>query len=134
MRKGVGGFATAQWQRSETIRFLRKNELPLPIYSNVPDAIYMLAGRRASLTPRETLLSSDVEPNRDEVRTFVADASRPGGATVVWFHSYWRTNVYDLGDLQRFVHLEPVASFPDAVVYRATALDAGPSGQGASPG
>ncbi len=121
MRKGAGGFLTAQWDESGTIGFLRRSEVPLPIYSNVPEAIGIWTGKKAVLTPRETVLGSDMRSDPGEVTEFMAGAADSGGATLVWFDSYWRQNLYDLDALRRFVELERVARFPDATVYRMTA-------------
>ncbi len=133
MRSGTGGYGSASWHRSETIAFLRRTDLPSPVYSNVPAAVYILAGKVARLTPFESLSASDEPPGPEGLAAFVGACTRGDGATLVWFDSHWQPGLYGLESLRRFVHLEPVARFPDGVVYRATAPETGPSHQDGAP-
>lgn len=46
---GPGGYSTQKWQQSELVVYMRQHghELDLPVYSNIPDVLYLVAGIRA---------------------------------------------------------------------------------------
>lgn len=59
---GAGGYSTATWHQSEIIAYLSQKEDQcenLPIHSNRPDALYVLANVSAELTPRRTYYNSE---------------------------------------------------------------------------
>lgn len=49
---GPDRYNTAAWQRSQIIQHLRQHPPSGPVYSNAPDALYILCGLPATLAPR----------------------------------------------------------------------------------
>lgn len=49
---GADRYNTAPWRHSETLDHLRRHPVEGPLYSNAPEALYILNGQRAALAPR----------------------------------------------------------------------------------
>lgn len=97
---GAGGYSLAEWQDSPTAAWLRENPVEPPVYSNAPDAAYILAGVPARLAP-----------TRDDPRP-------PTSGTLVWFSRMRRAHVLDPAELARLTAVEPVVSTDDGGVLR----------------
>jgi hypothetical protein len=101
------GYATDEWDRSETIAFLRTVSPEVTIFSNAPDAICARLPLRAKYTP------GDYEPER--LTEFAARVEQARPSLVVLFddlHPGW------LLPRERLLSLRPPATraFPDALV------------------
>ena len=107
MREGAGGYAVSAWQDSPLVKWLRNHPLAGTVYSNGPDAFYLLTGVAAWVTP---------ENSRDPAGLARWCSSQPG--YVVWFHSLRRLWLYDLRELLSRYQMEEVAAFPEGGVYR----------------
>jgi len=49
---GADRYNTAPWRHSEVLDHLRRHPVEGPLYSNAPEALYILCGQRAALAPR----------------------------------------------------------------------------------
>jgi hypothetical protein len=115
--KGAGGFNSVVWQESETVAFLRSRELPGPIYTNAPDAIYIFLGERAPRSPlRETRRGVEVPVGAD-LAAMEAHLMRSGEATLVWFENKKREYLCTPDQLAPFLHLKRIARLDDGSVY-----------------
>jgi len=47
------GLAIERWRNSELLHLVKTNQMPDLIFSNAPDFIYTLTGKRAALIPRK---------------------------------------------------------------------------------
>ncbi len=108
MRDGAGEYTNRLWEESSLIHWLRTKPLQGPVYSNIPDGLYLLAGIPANDTPSWCWDAAE----------FVRAA--PSGRTcyVVWSHVFCRSHLYDLRELASRWRLEPIAEFSDGAVYR----------------
>jgi hypothetical protein len=109
MTYGAGGYATAPWQTSLLVKWLRDHPLPGPVYTNSPDAVYLLTQTATRLSPRWREAHSLAAFARDS-------ALQP--RYVVWFQSLNRTWLYDLREITSSCRMEDVVTFSDGCVYR----------------
>ncbi len=115
---GAGGYVTARWLNSPTIRYVREHlaELGPTIYTNAPDALYYLANLDAPSVPPEFAYNSvervaDVQDLRG--------SWPPKPAVLVWFpESQSDDFLFSLAELGEIADLSPVAEFEDGAVYR----------------
>jgi hypothetical protein len=97
---GAGGYSITAWQESPTVAWLRQNPVAPPVYSNAPDAAYILANVPARLAPT------------------IDDKTLPVSGTLVWFSRMRRAHVTPPGELARRILLEPLAATDDGGVFR----------------
>lgn len=108
VRQGAGGYSAPPWQDSPLVKWLRRHPLEGGVYSNVPDALYLLTGASAGTTPHYYWDAAQFAR-----REF---AARP--SYIVWFHNLRRYFLYDLRELLSRYRMEEVATFPDGRIYR----------------
>lgn len=100
---GTGVYTTPEWRGSATIEWVRRTPLDRPLYSNVPDAIYLLTGKRAQFTPW-----------RDEPMTRLAGVD----GYVVWCErKAMAPLLFTPAELEAVVRLRPVVRLDDGVVF-----------------
>lgn len=117
-RHGAGGYSTPAWQQSPLMRWLRQHPLDGRIYSNVPDAVYILAGASAEITPHHYWTAADFAARLAEFPT--------PRKYVVWSHYRHWDFLYDLPELISRYRMEEIASFVDGKVYRLLGAANGP--------
>jgi len=108
MDEGAGGYATRLWQESSLIAWLRASPLQGAIYSNVPDALYALAGISARSTPQY----------QEDAARFAGTMSSSQANYIVWSSSLRRDFLYDARELASRWQMAPVATLADGAVYR----------------
>lgn len=111
--EGAGGYTTSAWRRSETVRYVAGHRLAdeRPIYSNRPDALYILADIPARMSVPLHLL-----------RTAAVPALYPkfDESFVVWFDDHPRRPLAHPDRLSSVATLQPAARLEDGAVYRLT--------------
>jgi hypothetical protein len=113
-------YNNATWRDSATIRYLQRhgdlNDCTL--YSNGPDAIYLLTGRAAKFAPGWGITTSR------EVLHSLADYSgtwpTEPTACLVWFNEIGRGYLFQVDDLKTIAHFERIAQVADGTIYRVT--------------
>jgi len=108
MREGAGAYSTTLWKQSALMDWLRANPLEGAVYSNVADALYLLAGLPAQLTPHYWM----------DTAQFAEKMAASPVSYVVWSHNLRWPFLYDLRELRSRWRLEPVAELSDGEVYR----------------
>lgn len=119
MTDGAGGYATAAWQTSPLVQWLRDHPLQGRIYTNGPDTLYLLTRIVGVCTPRWRDAGSLADFARDPT---------PQPRYVVWFESLNRTWFHHLREITSSCRMEAVVTFPDGGVWRCL----GPGGPGVS--
>jgi hypothetical protein len=105
-RQGAGAgtgpdrYNTEPWRRSEIIHYLQQHRLEGPVYSNAPDALYILCGQRAMLLPRRG--AAEVWPTTGQI---------------VWLDAVRRQYLVGPGELQTLARLQPIARLGDGAIY-----------------
>ena len=107
VQNGAGGYSTVGWRESPLMEWMCINQLDGNVYSNAPDALYVIAGITAKLSPHR---SRSIEQVRQ---------SLPLGDThyVVWFDNKCREYLYSLQDLTSLFELKEVVALADGGVY-----------------
>ncbi len=97
---GADRYNTAPWRESETIRQLCRHPLEGPVYSNAPEALYILCGQEALLAPRR-------QPG----------AVWPSAGRLVWLNAVRRRYLLDPDQALGSGQLAVVSRFADGRVY-----------------
>lgn len=116
--QGAGGYNTTRWRTNATLAYVRVHRADFTgtIYSNGPDALYILAHVDAqSILPKFQYASNE--------RAYDAAALRgsypPEPATLVWLENIEREDfLFSLEELNDFTKLSLLARFDDGAVYR----------------
>ncbi len=108
MKKGAGEYADRLWEGSALLHWLRENPLQGPVYSNIPDGLYLLAGIPANDAPSWVWDAAEFAKGMPASRT----------CYVAWSHIFCRPHLYDLRELASRWRLEPVVELSDGAVYR----------------
>jgi len=107
VRNGAGGYATTEWQKSPTLQWVQENKANGKIYSNAPDAVYILTRTTGNTTLSKT-------GNIKEFR----QSTSPGDNYLVWFNGVDKDNLYDTQEFASIFEVKKVATFSDGKVYR----------------
>lgn len=107
VKNGVGGYTSRPWEESDFIALLKEQPLRGQLYSNRPEALYVLLELTVQKLPE----------NRDAALAFRNKLD--GDTYLLWFENL-DTPALSISELERFVKLDPVASSSDGVVYRVT--------------
>ncbi len=117
LRSGIG-FSGKAWSESETIQYLQQHPAltsTCPIYSNAPDAVYILANLPAHRSPAKTLYASPA---------ILIELSSLKGAwpaepkiCLVWFDPIDRPFLFSLPELQAVTRSELIASLSDGQIF-----------------
>ena len=108
MREGAGDYRWPTWRGSPLIQWLRENPLQGEIYSNVPDAVYLLAGLPAKTTPHYYW----------DTTQCAAKMSSSQANYVVWSENLHLDFLYDLRELASRWRMTEIATFSDGAIYR----------------
>ena len=121
MQTGLG-YNHVSWRTSDTISYLQEQLLSggstIRIYSNSPDAVYILSGASATGSPAAKGYKSS-EPRRP-IASLAGSwpASQP--AFLVWFDDTHRPFLFDVEELKQIADLTVVARLADGTVYRVS--------------
>ena len=113
------GYSGKAWKQSETIQYLSQNQHQieagaLPVYSNVPEALYILLDIPARLSPWKT--SQDLPT--DDATSIEWNGWYDGNrAWLVLFNETYKKNLLTIDELESFSTIELIAQFTDAAVY-----------------
>jgi len=106
LKYGAPGYNSIRWQKSPTINWLKRYQLPGKIYSNDIHPIYI----HTKLSPRFSLRKID---NAEEFKKSISS----GKNYLIWFHSYWPGTLYDFKELNSMFRLKPVLKQPDSLIF-----------------
>jgi hypothetical protein len=101
---GAGGYNTTQWRDSPLIAWLKTHDPKEVLYSNAPDAVYILTGQQARMSP-----ASLAELNRMRLAN--------GHCPIAWFVGMNRYYLMKPDEIARHARLQIVREFPDGFLY-----------------
>lgn len=119
LAQGVPGYNDKAWKESETIQSLYAHGIASGdvVYTNQPDALYLLAGINARWSPMNHAYNSpDVLQRIDDLRGHWPPV---GKAYLVWFNRNWDF-LFTPQELQTSARLEAIAQLDDGVIYAVT--------------
>lgn len=113
-RRG-GGYTSSFWRNSQTIDFIRNDNLPeCTIYSNGPDALYLLANIFAETLPPKNIATDAAVSSPSPPNIWPPDDK----ACVVWFDQIaWRTYLLSPDGLLSIASPEETFDFNDGAIY-----------------
>jgi 4-amino-4-deoxy-L-arabinose transferase-like glycosyltransferase len=111
---GAGGYNSASWRKSEILQNLPPSCEPgVILYSNAPDAIYILTGRPALRSPAKYVKASP-----DQALAALKFSWPPTSqADLVWFDSVHRDYLFSVSELQTVADVSIRARFSDGAIY-----------------
>jgi hypothetical protein len=107
LRQTGKGFLSRDWRRSESIALIGTLPRGTPIYSNIPEAVWFLSGRRATIIPYKHFPTSTV-PNARLAREIAAmrDDVLHNNAIIVYFDAFpkrpYLVSLAELGQAYEF--------------------------------
>ncbi len=107
-------YGVDEWVHADILQHVKALAADRPIYSNSPDAIYLLTGRGASFVPREQATRAQLSA----VRTHLEETD----GVVVHFDKGGRKGYMDPADLAERLHLKLLVRASDGAIYE-TARD-----------
>jgi hypothetical protein len=106
---GTSPYCSAVWQESPLILWLRDHPLSGGVFSNAPDAVYILTGIGAETTP----------PCSWDIARFARRLASAEASYVVWFYRKNHESFWDLPELLSRYEMEEMVDLPDGRIYRA---------------
>ena len=116
MLTGAGGYSTVRWRESPLIEWLQAHPLDGVIYSNYPDAIYILTGQKTEKGPKKFQPAS-TNSKGDDLQQFKELLKLNNRTYLVWFLEAGREYLYNIQELHSAFVLEKAAVFSDGTVY-----------------
>jgi uncharacterized membrane protein len=112
------GLSAPGWQKSGLIEQVKRLPPGLTLYSNAPDAIYLLTGKPAARLPRKFELSAQ-RPNADFAAEIAAIGKEmaDGKAMIVFFTQTGRLTNPSEDDLKMLIPMHHCANMDDGIVY-----------------
>lgn len=112
------GYISNNWNGNETIKYLidhRELGKNYTMYSNVPEAIYILTNTGARWSPEKTLYNS---PQHINAGSNLKEIWKTGDKIcLVWFNKMNRRFLYSINELQKDTSMIKVAQFKDGAIY-----------------
>lgn len=115
------GYSSGSWKESETIGYLNRHKMlekSYKLYSNAPEAVYILTNFKTKRSPPKTFYNSS--------QLFYADPAQKenwrNGENVclVWFDNTNFSFLFTIDELQKKVNMTEVAHLKDGKIYTFT--------------
>lgn len=119
MDQGLG-YNNKFWKNSQTIKYLSQNRALISkfdiIYSNAPDAIYILAGFKSEMIP------SKIPHHLPKIRinnlvSLKGLWPEKDNSILIYFKQVNWTYLFTLNELQTIANIQQIISFEDGVIY-----------------
>jgi len=117
IENGGWGFNNKRWKNSETIEYLLEHpfiEYEHSIYTNDPNAIFILTNRIFNWAPRKDDLKTD------KIFKLVNLWPKENAAYLVWFNNIGRKFLFTIDDLKSVINMEQITRFNDGAIYLIT--------------
>jgi len=114
------GYSSKAWVESQTVRYLiqhRSLESQCAIYSNAPDAAYILADLTTKMSPAKTFYNSPEKMNDIANIESVWLQDDRNKTCLVWFDMVDRKYLFTIDELQTVVNMNLIARFNDGAIY-----------------
>ena len=111
-RKDAEGFSARPWRQSRVIERVAKLPPQTPIYSNWPEAIYLVSGRTTCVVPfkADPYTRAD-RPELDAELKALAYSLRADDGVLVWFDEAGRSYLPSLAHIKQHVRLKPESGY-----------------------
>jgi hypothetical protein len=116
------GYNSKVWLESQTVQYLIQHqslESECTIYTNAPDAAYILAHLTTKMSPAKTFYNSQ-ETKNDISRIETIWLAENNKACLVWFDKVNRKYLFTIDELQTVANINLIARFDDGAIYSVT--------------
>lgn len=113
--------AAPRWRDSALAAWLAREERQALLYANVPEAVYLYAGRECRQAPRRHFFHAPARSPADLDR-FVREVRARGPVLVAWFDGEWGIYLHEPAEYPGALRPEILRRFPDGVLYRVSAV------------
>jgi hypothetical protein len=117
IQSGVG-YNSDEWKNSETIEFLLRHKKLVDshtLYSNEPEAVYVLTNLKIEYSPAKTFYNSPQQLNTDQNNKTISLNGKNG--ILIWFDNANRDFLFTIKELQKSFDMTEVESFDDGEIY-----------------
>ncbi|MGH7848146.1 MAG: hypothetical protein ACREQW_23630 [Candidatus Binatia bacterium] len=117
---GTRSYASKVWRQSELIEEIRGLPAHLRLYTNGPEVIYFLLGKRARLIPAKANRYSQLPNERylSQLSAMANDLESKKGVLVYFKTIGWRSYVPTEDELTKNLPLVPLATLPEGSIYQ----------------
>jgi 4-amino-4-deoxy-L-arabinose transferase-like glycosyltransferase len=114
------GFAIEKWRNSELLEFVKNTANPVVVFSNAPDFIHTLTGRRAFLIPPKIdRTSKQINPRYADQTAAMHDELRRPNAVLIYFDDDKRLwYLPSIHELEAKFPLQVIKQAKDGAIYR----------------
>jgi hypothetical protein len=120
--KSGQGYSSKTWLESQTVQYLRNHqslESECTIYTNAPDAAYILANFTTKMSPARTFYNSLKSKNDiSEVESILFAENNK--VCIVWFDNANREYLFTIEELQAVTNINLIARLDDGAIYSVT--------------
>ena len=114
-------YSSKAWRDNTVIRFLNSHkqfESGYSFYSNVPEAVYILANKEAKWSPPKTMYNSpELIKTNPDLRSIWQGKNK---AYLVWFNNINRNFLFTIDELKKSSNMVKVAQLKDGEIYTIT--------------
>ena len=112
-------YASKEWRNSQSIQYV--NEIPdaVKIYSNAPDAIYLITGRLVySIPPKIDLMSKKTNQSFFQEMTILKEDIQSKKGYLILFTKINRNDFPQAEEMNKLIGKQPDIIFSDGVVFK----------------
>jgi len=112
------GYSSSKWKKSEMINYLIKYEpfsKSYSMYSNKPEAVYILANLICKRSPAKTFYNSPQSIKLDQLQSSIR--SEDENIFLVWFKESNYNFLFTLDELQKNIRMKEVVHLKDGDIY-----------------
>lgn len=112
-------FSSQSWKNSQTIRYVLHSGIPDGvIYTNAPDALYLLANITGKRSPNKTMYNSPKIVNT--LSSLKGVWPEEGKAYLVWLQAFDRKHLFTPDELKTIADVQQIVRLEDGAIYRVT--------------
>jgi len=112
------GYSCDSWRESETIEYVSRHKLlekSYTLYSNEPEAVYILTNLKTKRSPAKTFYNSPQLLNINQIQKDVWLSAE--NVCLIWFDKTNRSFLFTIDELQKNINMTEVAHFKDGEIY-----------------
>ncbi|MFH0736251.1 MAG: glycosyltransferase family 39 protein [bacterium] len=111
-------YSSKEWEENSVIVFLNNNQQLIKgysIYSNAPEAVYILANMEAKWSPPKTMYNSSILINTNIIPQNIYFGEDK--AILIWFYNLNRNFLFKVDELQKYIKIVKIVQLKDGEIY-----------------
>ena len=114
-------YSSKEWKDNPVISYLNKKkdfETGYLFYSNVPEAVYILANKSAKWSPAKTYYNSPQMVRSDSRGRIIKDSKdSKDKVCLIWFNNSSRNFLFSINELRESINMVKIAQLQDGAIY-----------------